>query len=199
MPAEVALMTRAGPWRKVRKTNATNATFPSRIPLATDPFVTAGVSGDADTATGSSVIRLTNELFGGQSQSGAEFLFYGVGADNTTFSARIIGWSPLVTSGLTEVTPDTQIWIPVVLVELACTLSAVPIGLANKAIVATELFCDTMTVVGTTGVAGLDMSITSPANDTIARVFVDLWGHTELEVTFDMTGATSANALVKFF
>lgn len=197
--SETALMTRAGPWRKGRKTNATNATFPSRIPLAVDPFITAGASGDADTATGASVIRLTNELFGGQSQSGVELLFYGVGADNTTFSARVIGWSPMVSDRLVEVTPETQIWIPVVLAELACTLSAVPIGLANKAIVATELFVDTITLVGTTAVAGIDCNITSPANDTIARVYLDMWGHTELEVTFDMTGATSGNCLLRLF
>lgn len=200
MSAEVAMMTRAGPWRKLRSVNETSNGYVSKIPRATSPFTAAGLNGDAGTATGASVIQLTNGVIGGQAQSGAEFLFYGVGANNTTFSARIIGWSALTTSGLSPVNPETQVWIPVVLVEVQCTLSSTPIGLAGRAIVATELFADTITLVGTTGVAGLDMSITSPANDTIARVFVDLWGHTELEVQFTTGGsATSCNGLFRLF
>lgn len=199
MSSEVAMMTRAGPWRKVRSVNCTDSSFDSRIPLAVDPFVTAGASGDSGTATGSSVMRITDELNGGQAQSGMHLQFFGVGADTTTFSARIIGWSPMVSSQLSVVTPETQIWIPNFLIEVSVALSVMT-GLANKAIVATEVFADTITVVGTTGgTAGIDYKIRSPANDTIADLYVDLWGNTEVEVVFDMTGATSGNALCRFY
>lgn len=198
MSDEILIQTRANPWRKARSVNATNSSFPSKIPTATDPFVAAGVTGDAATATGASVIRLTDQDVGGAAQNGIEIIFFGEGSDTQTFSCRVIGWSPLMTSGLSPVNPQTNLWIPMVLLEVSVALS-LQTGLAGKAIVATELFADTITLVGTTGVAGIDMNITSPANDTIARMFVDLWGHQAVELTFDMTGATSGNALFRLF
>jgi hypothetical protein len=201
MSVDVMFKTRANPWRKARRVNQTSPAFVSKIPVAADPFITAGSlasqNGDAGTATGASIVRLTDDTVGGTAQNGAEVLFYGVGADNTTMSCRIIGWSCLQTSGLSPVVPETNLWIPVVLAEVLITLAA-PVGLANKAIVATERFADTITIVGTTANAGIDVNVTSPANDTIARMFVDLWGHQELEFSFSTgSSATSCNALYR--
>lgn len=200
MSDEIAILTRANPFRKVRSVNQTSNGFVSKIPVGVDPFITANTngSGDAGTATGASVIQMTDPITGGQTQNGAHFLFYGVGTNNQTFSARVIGWSPLVSSGLVSVTPDTQIWIPVPLIEVQVTLSSTPIGLAGKAIVATELFADTITITGTTANAGVNVNVVSPANDTIAHLFLDLEGFMAYEVSFTTgASATSCNALVR--
>lgn len=189
---EILLQTRANPFRKGRSVNATNTAFPFRGTSTTNPF-TANPSGDAGTATGSCVIELTDQDVGGSAQNGAEFIFYGVGADNTTFSARIYGISTMQTSGRTSVTPQTNLWIYVPLVELACTLSVQMTGQDNRVITGTENFADTLAIVGTTAVAGVDVNVTSPANDTIAKIYADLWGFQGFEVTYDMTGATSGN------
>lgn len=199
MSAETAFLTRSNPWRKMKSVNETSNGYVSKIPRATDPFVAAGVSGDAGTATGASVVRWVEaDTNGGLGQNGIECCFYGVGANNTTFSCRILGWSPLVTDRLGVVSPDTNLWIPVVLVEVACTLSSTPIGLAGKAIVATELFVDTMTITSNTANAGVDVDVVSPANDTIARLMLDVQGHMAVEFQFTTGGsATSCNGLYR--
>lgn len=199
MSVDVMFNTRANPWRKARFVNATNTSFPSKIPTATDPYIAAGVNGDANTATGGSIIRLTDQETGGVAQNGIRLMFFGAGADTNTFSCRVIGWSCGTSDRLSPVTPDTNIWFPTVLVEVSCALS-LQTGVANRFLPTTDLFCDTVTVVGTTGgTAGIDYKIRSPANDTIADMFVDLWGAQAVELTFDMTGATSGNALYMLF
>lgn len=190
MSDEIALMTRGNPWRVARAVNCTDSSFPSKVPTGTEP------TGTGATASAASVIDLTDPVVGGLMQNGAEFLFFGEGSDTNTFSARIIGWSQIQTAGGTFVPPEQILWVPTVLVEVSVALS-LQTGVANKVLNASQRFADTITLVGTTAVAGVDVNITSPANDTIARMYVDLWGFQKLEVTFDMTGATNGNALFR--
>jgi hypothetical protein len=168
--------------------------------VASDPFLTAGGSGDAGTATGASVIRLTDPALGGRVQNGVNLLFYGTGSDGNTFSARIITWSPIISTGLSSVNPTTTLWVPTVLAEVALTLSSSCPGLTGRTIGAGELFADTITLTGTTANAGIDVDIRSPANNTIAQMFADLSGGMELELSFTTGGSvTDCNALYRIF
>lgn len=117
---------------------------------------------------------------------------YALGSDNNTFSLRVIGWR-----AIGENVEGTMLWIPVPLVELACTISGTQIGVAGKTILNTEMFADTLTIAGTTANAGVSVDVVSPANDTIAHATVDLSGFEKCEICFSTGGsATSCNALV---
>ena len=175
------LNTLSAPFVKARSVNATNTSFPSLIPTAAEP------SGDAGTATGSSVIELSNKsLASGKIENAALIVPFGAGSDTNTFSMRVIGWK-VVGRG------SESVWIPVTLAEFSCALST-PVGVAGGAVVATDRFCDTITVV--TGNSGVSVDVVSPADNTIGSILIDLKGFQKLELAFDMTGATNGNALV---
>ena len=187
MSAPVMLMTMSDRFRRVRKTNCTDNGFPSRLITATEP---SGTGNSAAQATASAVFDLGTDTAGSAAQNGLVIKPYGAGADNATFSLRVIGWRKV-----DEGDPATSIWDPTVLVELACTLSATPIGLAGKVIVATDLFADTITL--TYGNANVSNEIISPANNIAAHAVVDLKGFQKVEITFTTGGsATNCNALI---
>jgi len=162
--------TRSGPFAKALAANSTDLAFPSRIPTTTTP---------ADAG----VLSLVINTDGGVTHDRMLVIPYGVGNDNLTFSVRIIGWRLIST-----------LWVPCILTELACTMSAA-VGITGAAVVATERFADTITLVTNMGNANVDVVITSPANDTPAHAVINLKGCQKVEFTFDMTGATSANCL----
>jgi hypothetical protein len=173
------IFTNCSTFRKARPAaNSTDATFPSRIPTATEP-------------TGDGVIELggSGNSKGAYTQNGIVVVSYGTGSNNDTFSTRLIGWRQLG-----EATAATALWIPVVLVEMACTLSAV-VGVAGKIIVAGERFVDTMVL--TTGDAGVSVDTVSPTGDVVAHFVADVKGFQKAELTFQITsGTTDMNALV---
>lgn len=171
-------------FRKARRVNQTSNGFVSKIPTPTEP------SGDAGTATGGAVFDLANPSAGGTvAQNSAIILPYAIGVNNNTFSVRIIGWR------VTGMNAETALWIPVVLAELAVTISSTPIGAAGKDVLDTELFADTITL--TTGNANVSIDVNSPADNTIAHVVVDLKGFQKLELSFTTgASATSCNALL---
>lgn len=181
-------------FRRARVTNATDNGFPSRLITAARP---SGVGDNAAQATASAVF----DLGGGEFATGQNRAFvkpFGAGANNATFSMRLIGWNRVY--GRTGNDPNTSVWDPTVLGEFACTLSSTPIGLAGKILIATDLFADTITVTGTTANQGVSVDVVSPANDTPAHLIIDIKGLQLLELTFTTGGsATSCNALVKFF
>ncbi len=176
------LETYCSSFRKARSVNQTSNGYVSKLPTATEP------SGDAGSATGASVIDIAP--IGGVGQNGCRCVFYGVGSNNNTFSSRVIGWSSV---GDNDV--NTKLWIPVILVEFAVTLSSTPIGVAGKTIVATELFADTITL--TYGNANVSVDIVSPAADIIASAIFDVKGFQKIEFSFTTgASATSCNALL---
>lgn len=150
---------------KLLTTNATDANFASKVPTATEP-------------TGAGALDLPRGG-GGQVRENLLLLFFGVGADNTTFDARVIGWRKVST-----------LWMPVTLCEVSCTLSAV-VGVAGQPVVDTERFADTITVN-----KGLGAVYTPTADAQAAMLLVASEGCAKVEVIFDMTGATSGNALL---
>lgn len=175
-------------WFKARQANATDASFPSRIPQATEP---TGVGDSVAQATASAVIDLRGGS-GNVVQNAIVVRPFGAGSDNNTMSVRFIGWTYL-----TDYTrdPNTGIWVPTLLAELACTLSAV-VGVAGKAVVATDRFADTITL--TYGNDDVSIDIVSPANDLSAHAVLDLKGSQKLEIcTSTGSSATSCNCLIR--
>jgi len=165
--------------RKAKSANATDTSFPARIPRATEP------------TTGTIPLGGT----GAASQNAAVILPYGTGSNNHTFSFRVIGWRLLDETGAQ---PPTSIWIPVILGEFSVTLSSTYLGLAGKQIVATEFFADTITITYPSTAPG-SIEIISPANDAgIASVTMDVKGFQKLELIFNINSGstTDMNALV---
>jgi hypothetical protein len=188
------LATYSMPFRKVRQTNATDAAFPARTPTATEP---SGVGDNAAQATASAVFDLVGDAprHDGRSEKNRMMIVpFGAGADTNTLSLRVIGWR--IAYDRNKAQQDHKgIWIPVPLCELLCTLST-PTGVANRDVVATDLFADTIALTGTTANDDVDISITSPANNTIAHAVVDMKGFQKVEIIFQTgSSATDCNAL----
>jgi len=156
--------------------NATNATFPSKVPTITKP-------------SGAGVIELCSPDKGAVAQNGIVLIPYGTGSDNNTFELRVIGWR-LVTNDEGK----AGLWIPVLLVELHCTLSAA-VGVAGATVVNTERFADTISL--TTGNDDVSVDIVSPTGEIIAHAMLDLKGFNLVETTFSINsgGTTDMNCL----
>lgn len=114
-----------------------------------------------------------------------DLLLFGAGSDDQTFDARVIGWRS--TGG------GVPLWIPSVIVEVSCTLSAA-VGIAGCDMINTDRFVDIVTINKGIGVASTVLSDASGSMLTI-----DISGFAKLELTFDLTGNTNCNALVAMF
>lgn len=155
-------------------TDATDATFPSKIPTVTEP-------------TGDGVIDL-----GGRPSvpNGLRLLPIGTGANNAVLTGmRVIGWSPL------KVPNKKTLWIPCLLVEIAAVFGNVTgVASVSAALGSTYFFMDTITLV--TGNANVSHEIVTNAGDIIAHLVVDVKGCQKAEITFDLgASATAANCV----
>lgn len=160
---------------KALAANSNDSSFPARIATVTTP---SGLSSNTFNP------GVSDETFVTGVRNSVVFP-YGVGNDDTTFSLRIIGWSQ--TSG--------GLWIPTILCEVTCILCT-SVGVAGQDVVATERFCDTIALVTNLGNANVSVEIISPQNNTPGHIMLDTKGCNYLDFIFDMTGATSGNALV---
>lgn len=175
-------------FQKARRVNATDTSFPSRIPTKTRPAL--GLE-SAGSATSQDVIR-TRGPNGAISQNLILVMPYGTGSDNDTFNLRLYAWR-LVSPPNND--PNLNVYVPLMLCELACTLSAT-VGVAGTPLVATERLVDT--IVLTTG-STANVTIVSPTGDIPAHALIDFLGGPDLEFTFDVnSGTTGMNALVAF-
>lgn len=154
---------------RVRATSSTDANFPSKVPTATVP-TGAGVVVDP-------VVRGAPQWI--------QVVPFGDGADNATFDLRVIGWKP-TTLGL---------WIPTVLAQAACTLSAA-VGENGYEVTASQRFVDTISL--TQVQANVDSKVSSPTGDLVGSFQVETRGSTLIEITFDLGTATGANALISW-
>lgn len=177
----------------MRATSATDNGFPSRLPTLTKP---SGL-GDAAAQTTSSVLDFGCLSGGGQVQNAAMLMFFGAGANNTTFSARLVAWT-LILGDPAGTASNRPVWMPLDLFEVQVTLSSTPIGVATGIITATDLFADTITLTGTTANANVGIEIVSPANDRPAHLIVDFKGSMLIEPIFTTGGsATNCNGLLR--
>lgn len=154
-------------YQRARTSNATDASFPSKVATLTEPTGAGVIKPHRMGSMGSGVVLVTP---------------YGAGADNTTFDMRVISWRQTT----------LLLWVPTIICQVSCTLSAA-VGVAATDVLDTDRFADTITL--GIGNAGIDCQVFSPANDTAGHVILDAKGASLVEITFDMTGATSGNAL----
>lgn len=162
----------ASPLRRVLAANAVNATF-AALP---DTF---------DTPAGDGVIDLSAGGGGGEIPGYLELWPFALGADNDTFSLRVMGWTRLL-PGLAD---GRNQWTSFLIAEFTAIASAA-VGLAGGVILATERYADTMTVVAEATNAGQGSSfLTSPGTDLKAHVAVRLEGVERVQVQFRQTGA----------
>ena len=197
------LKTFASRYARWRTTNATDNGYPSKVPTRTAPAESFGTN--AAQATSAAVRVLVPGGFtrkgvvvpgSGEAcvRSTLEMIFFGAGADTNTFSCRVLKWVAVY-----EGEPEAALWIPVPLFEVQVTLSTPP-GLANAIVNGSQLFADTITLTGTTANDDIDISIRSPANNTIASLKCDLEGAQIIEAIFTTGGsATSCNGLLRMY
>ncbi len=173
------------PFRKARLVNETSNGYRTIIPTITEP------KGDAGTATGASIIELGTG--GSDAQNALLIVPYSIGNDDTTYSVRVIGWRFLPKDSV-----GIGLWIPITLIELACTAST-SVGIAGATVLSSERFADILTVTkGSTLVGEAPAeNIISTTDNTISSAMVDLKGSQKVELAFTTGGsATSCNALV---
>lgn len=177
------LETLAMSFRKARATDSTDSSYPSKIPTQTEP-------------SGGGVIDLVARIGSGGgsiiAQNAALIVPYATGADNGTFAIRVIGWRCIG-----EADRTTMLWIPVELVELACTMGQ-SAGVIGCTITNAQLFADTIALtLGDANDPGVVTHILSPANNAIAHATIDLEGFQKVEFLFQITSGPSAmNALI---
>lgn len=178
---------------RIRRTNATDSSLPTRTTSATEP---SGIGDNAAQATAKAVISLNREnISGARVQNRVKIVPVGVGSDNNTFTMAVYGWSRVVDRDK-ELNPELDLWIATKLAAFTCTLSAA-VGVAGRVLTATDRIADTIAIIGTSGNPNVSMEIVSPATDEPAHIVVDLKGAEKLEIVFGTGGsATSANALV---
>lgn len=182
MAGEVLIQTQGGVYTRARVTNTTDSSFPSRLPTFTAP---TGI-GDAAAQTTSSVWPLGWGT-GGGTQNAVQVIPFGAGSNNNTLSVRVYAWRRVAPHG-----GDTNrlVWFPLLICELACTLSATVVGVAGGVVTSTDLFADTITL--TTGSTS-DVVVASSAGDVPgAYARVDFQGAEYLEFTFS-TGSSATN------
>lgn len=161
-------------FRRALTANSTDTSFASKVATLTEP----SGSGVLDMGAG-----------GALAPNGVLVVPYGAGNDDTTFAMRIIGWR-----SITEHSSNQKIteWIPIILVELACTLSTA-VG-ATGGVIGGGRMADTLSLV--TGNDDISIDFVSPTGNVAAHAVVDVKGCEKIEFSFDMTGATSGNCLV---
>lgn len=184
MATPTVLMTQWTPLRKARSVNQTSNGYVSKVWTTTEPVT------DAATATGQATLNMRNG--NSATQNKLMILPYAIGSDNNTFSMRVIGWRCFGTD------PTTLIWGPILLLEVLCTLDSTLVGVTGSLILVTEMFCDTITLVGTSGNANISHELLNPADGvSTAHVMVDTKGCDKIECSFTTgASATSCNALI---
>lgn len=164
------MSTLAGPFKKVLSTNSEATSITAPVMTTTKP------SGDGVTDRSGDAIPSVPDV--------ATFVFFGAGADNATFVARLVGWRY-----------EGAAWLPITLIQVTCTLSTMT-GVAGGNVTASERIVDTIVQASIfDDLEGISFRKVSPADNTPARLMVDLEGWPIREWKFDMTGATSANVL----
>lgn len=193
------LETLAPIWQRIRLTDTTTNTFPTIGPTkaigANGADSRPSGKGDAAANTTRSVFSLmgNDEARSGGSavQNCIKVMLYGTDANNETVAARFYVWSLLIELG----DMDTAVWIPTLLCEVTGTLSSTIVGVSGGIVNASQMFCDTLAIVGTSGNDDVSIDIVSPANDTPAHIVMDFKGGQLFEPVLEIGTGASANGL----
>lgn len=148
------------PLYKAKATNATDTSFASKVPTTTEP-------------TNDGVVDLAGQ---GEAPTWLMLIPYGTGDADDAFDMRLLGWRKVAT-----------LWVPTILLQFTATLGTA-VGVAGAAVVATEMFADTVSDPATgMGSVGANCQPSSPANNTVAHYLVDTRGCPKVEFCFDAT------------
>jgi len=165
----------AANYRRAFAVNATASSFAARPDTLTEP-------------TGDGVVAIYDGDYNpGHGASWVGILFFGTGAANNVFLAKVYGVRKVGDS-----------WVHVPLLSLTVTLGT-KTGVALGGVVAAELYADTLVVASPSyGVADASYRLVSPGDDTVARLLLDTEGFVKLRIDVDdSTGnPTGMNALV---
>lgn len=162
-------------WRRLLAANSTSSSFGTLIETVTEPVE----------STTSGVIEMAPS--GSAGPNGLVAMFFGAGSNDQTFSVQVWGWESSLLAGI-------DVWNCVLLAQFACTLGNIA-GAAGGEVTASGLVVDTIAL--TYGNDDISVDITSPENNLQAHVVMDTKGFSKVQFQFDMTGATSGNALVR--
>jgi hypothetical protein len=173
------------PYQRDRSVNATGS-FPSRIPTTTVPATVV-----PQTVTSQDVYDLAAT---GIKPVSARIIPFGTGSATQTFSVRVIGWTD---AQPTFGTSSAVLWVPTILCEYLCTLSTA-VGVAGSAVLDTERFVDTLSLVANRGTDGQDTTRLSPTGNLLANFVVNLRGSKMIELCYSVGTNTDCNALVQF-
>lgn len=152
-------------------TSTTDVSFDSKIPTTTEP-TGDGVHDVQQTLTTTVPV-------------GVQAVFYGAGANDSTFTARLIGWKLIGT-----------VWVPTVLAEIAGIYSTV-VGVSGGTITDTDRLADTLTLAS--GYSTANCIMTSPTGNIVAHATVNLDGYAKIEWSLIVGTATNANCLWSTF
>lgn len=180
--------TMANPFLLSHSAAATDTSFPSKVPTATEP-------------SGSGVIDLVQTAdLGAQAgcrliASGAMIVPLLTNSDGDAAEMRIIAWTPYFDGKAT--TNKKVEWVPIPLAELALTAGNIAAGTLGP--LAGYFYCDTITLATNWGNDDVSIDVNGVnTEDVVNHVVVDLKGAWKLEITFDLgVGAAGGNALVK--
>lgn len=187
----------AGNFQRIRQTSTTDSSYPTGMDLDILGYANkpTGVGDNASQTTKKAVIDVIGQnTMGGGVPNWAKIHVYGVGSNNHVITFKLYSYTLMEEpSG----DPATAQWIVSPLCEVTCTLSSNLTG-AGSPIGATNLFADTMVLVGTSGDAGISMSLFNPADDaTKAHIQISLKGAHLLVPTFKKGSGTDCNGLIQ--
>lgn len=184
------------PYQKCLATNYATNGYPTIIPTTTAPATGESngvfyVDGQNAVPATASTLNYSPSLMTVQ---GINAAFFGAGADNATFSARLYGWKQ--TQGLNA----TSLWVPVPLLQVVATLSTT-VGVASADVVATDRFADTLVLASGFGATDPNgVLVTSPTGELVAHLMVSLHGFGAFQWAFTTGGsATNCNCLFSFW
>jgi hypothetical protein len=166
------LLTPAQDYVKLFAANQTGAAIAAPPPTTTAPTGDGMFSSAPDVS------------YGEERLNSCGLVFYGAGADNSTFTARVTGWRKV-----------GALWVPVPLLALSGVFGSA-VGVAAADVLDTERFADTLTA--STGYTSA-YELISPADNTVACAKVDFFGCQFVQVQVARGTATSVNVLATGF
>lgn len=196
--SEFHLNTYSPEFRLARLVNSTDAGYRTVTSILGRDNAPTGDGSNAAQATSKCILEacaLTGAGCNNVMPNGILICPFGTGADTNTFLMRVLGWNLIAKPGTD---PATWEWKDILLGEYTCSLST-PTGVSGGIIGTSNLYCDTIAIVGTSGSANAH-DIVSPATDLTGTVLCDIKGSHRVELNFSRNGpsAASCNALYKW-
>lgn len=158
-------------WKRVLATNSAGS-FATIIPKTTKPLAT------------------TEGVYDIISEDTLAIILFGAGDADQAVGCKVIGWRCV------KKAEANDLWVPVVIAHLAGTLGTA-VGVAGAACVATDKFADAIAV--TTPANAIDSVTPTVTANTVATTRITISGYEKIQLDFDKSTATNANALIALY